>query len=278
MATEVENKTGIAGQVAQALEKLGVPAETPALALGGKWVVGSGQPVSVSSPIDGSTLATISSAVPSDVDQAVERATVAFHQWKTVPAPIRGAVVREIGDSLREHKSDLAMLVTVECGKIYQEALGEVQEMIDICDFALGLSRQLYGLTIASERPLHRLTEQWHPLGPVGVISAFNFPVAVWAWNAMIALVCGDPVVWKPSEKTPLTAMACHAIALKAIQKQQAPEDLIQLVVGGQEIGQALAAHRGLPLISATGSIPMGKSVAQTVASRLGKSLARAWG
>jgi aldehyde dehydrogenase (NAD+) len=175
---------------------------------------------------------------------------------------------------LREHKADLATLVTHEVGKITQEALGEVQEMIDIADFAVGLSRQLYGLTIASERPHHRLTEQWHPLGPIGVITAFNFPVAVWAWNAALALVCGDPVVWKPSEKAPLTALACHALALRAAKgADEAPEGLFSVVVGTAPAGQALAEARELPLISATGSVRMGRAVAQTVAARLGRSL-----
>ena len=191
-----------------------------------------------------------------------------------MPAPRRGELVRRIGNALREAKRDLAMLVTLECGKIFEESLGEVQEMIDICDFAVGLSRQLYGLTMASERPAHRLAEQWHPLGPVGVITAFNFPVAVWAWNAMIALVCGDTLVWKPSEKTPLAAMACHALALRAIaQTPDVPQSVINFVVGGADVGQALAASPDVPLVSATGSVAMGQQVAQTVAARLGRSL-----
>ena len=183
--------------------------------------------------------------------------------------------MRQIGLALREHKKDLAQLVSYEAGKIVQESLGEVQEMIDICDFAVGLSRQLYGLTIASERPQHRLAEQWHPLGPVGVITAFNFPVAVWAWNAMVALVCGDTVVWKPSEKTPLTALACQAIAAKvAGETDDVPSAIVSLIVGdGAEVGQAIAANAGLPLVSATGSVRMGRSVAQEVAARLGRSL-----
>lgn len=257
------------------LKRMNVSIPVQAIGRGTRqWIEGSGDELAVHSPIDSSLIATMKSAVPQDVDVAVEQATEAFHQWRVVPAPVRGLLVREIGESLRAHKEDLATLVTLECGKIYQEALGEVQEMIDICDFALGLSRQLYGLTIASERPMHRLTEQWHPLGPIGVISAFNFPVAVWAWNAMLALVCGDPVVWKPSEKTPLTAIACHAIAAKCIEENDdAPEGLLQLVVGGADVGKAIAAHTGLPLVSATGSIPMGKSVAATVGARLGKPL-----
>lgn len=258
----------------EVLERLGVPTPLPALAFGNQWGEGLGEQLTIQSPIDGQPLGTMPAATAANIQTAVERATNAFHSWRVVPAPDRGHLVRAIGEELREHKEDLALLVTAECGKIYQEALGEVQEMIDICDFALGLSRQLYGLTIASERPMHRLTEQWHPLGPIGVISAFNFPVAVWAWNAMIALVCGDPVVWKPSEKTPLTAMACHAIALKAIARfENAPNDLVQLVIGGRDVGQALAQSQGLPLVSATGSTEMGRSVAATVGQRLGRPL-----
>lgn len=261
-------------EVAQILARFGVPDKVPSVGLGGRWTSGDGETIVVNSPIDGSVIAEIPSASNGDLDVACERATAAFKHWRTVPAPLRGQVVREIGERLRANKDELAKLVTIECGKIYQEALGEVQEMIDICDFAVGLSRQLYGLTIASERPMHRLTEQWHPLGPIGVISAFNFPVAVWAWNAMLALACGDPVVWKPSEKTPLTAIACHAIALQAIKDfPDCPEDVVQLVIGGRETGQALAADRRLPLVSATGSTAMGKSVAQTVGARLGRPL-----
>ena len=258
----------------EVLVNLGVPTPLPAIAFGNQWSEGRGESLTIASPIDGETLGTIRSATSDDVETAVARASLAYRAWRTIPAPARGHLVRAIGEELRKHKQELAYIVTVECGKIYQEALGEVQEMIDICDFALGLSRQLYGLTIASERPMHRLTEQWHPLGPVGVISAFNFPVAVWAWNAMIALVCGDPVIWKPSEKTPLTAMACHAVALKAIGKfEDAPTDLVQLVIGGREVGQSLAANPGLPLVSATGSTNMGRSVGKTVGERLGRPL-----
>ena len=242
------------------LANLGVPDPQFGVAIGDRWCAGKGQQIPVFSPINGEEIATVHCGTTEDVDRAVELASAAFQNWRSVPAPQRGHLVRQIGEELRKQKGELAYLVTLECGKIYQEALGEVQEMIDICDFALGLSRQLYGLSIVSERPMHRLTEQWHPLGPVGVISAFNFPVAVWAWNAMIALVCGDPVVWKPSEKTPLTAMACHAIAQHAIsQFDFADRDLLHLVVGKAEIGNAIAAHRDLPLISATGSYQDGQ-------------------
>ena len=206
----------------------------------------------------------------------IDRSCEAFQTWRLVPAPKRGEFVRLIGEQTARAQSDLAALVALETGKIMQEALGEVQEIIDVCDFAVGLSRQLYGLTIASERPGHRMVEQWHPLGPVGVISAFNFPVAVWAWNAMLALVCGDTVVWKPSEKTPLSALACQTIAagVMARNARRAARACCSVVVGnGPEVGEALAACETLPLISATGSVRMGRSVAQTVAARLGRTL-----
>ncbi len=258
-----------------ALTRLGVPSDLEAIASGSQWRCGSGSMVSVRSPIDGTLLAEFAAAVPDDVDGIVETAGRAFLEWRMVPAPARGEFVRRIGEKLREHKSDLALLVTCEVGKITQEALGEVQEMIDICEFAVGLSRQLYGLTIASERPQHRLMEQWHPLGPVGVITAFNFPVAVWAWNTMLALVCGDPIVWKPSEKAPLCAMACQSIVDSVLEESpDVPQSVVNLVIGdGAEVGQAIAACEGLPLVSATGSVPMGRAVATTVAARLGRSL-----
>ncbi len=256
------------------LGRLGV-AKPLAVARGDDWSAGTGSSLSVRSPIDGSQLAEFAAATRDDVPLAVESAKRAFCAWRVVPPPIRGEVVRLIGERLRRHKVDLATLVTLETGKITAEALGEVQEMIDVCDFAVGLSRQLHGLTIASERPLHRLAEQWHPLGPVGVITAFNFPVAVWAWNAMIALVCGDSLVWKPSEKTPLSAMACHRIVNSVLDDMpEVPRGIVNLVVGaGPEVGQAIAASPDLPLVSATGSVPMGRAVAQTVAARLGRSL-----
>jgi aldehyde dehydrogenase (NAD+) len=260
-------------RLSEVLNRLGV-ARTSALAVGATWRAGSGEPIAVHSPINGSELATFQSASSQEVDAAVESAAAAFAKWRLVPAPKRGELVRRIGEQLRRHKDDLALLVTLECGKISAEAAGEVQEMIDICDFAVGLSRQLYGLTIASERPEHRLAEQWHPLGPVGVITAFNFPVAVWAWNAMLALACGDTLVWKPSEKTPLSAMACHQIALAAMRDfSDVPSGVINLVVGRADVGQAIAAHAGLPLVSATGSVAMGRAVSQAVAARLGRSL-----
>jgi aldehyde dehydrogenase (NAD+) len=235
---------------------------------------GGGPPLQSRSPIDGRILATVPTHTPSEVSAAIDRAAAAFAAWRIIPAPRRGELVRRIGEKLRQHKADLAELVSLEVGKITQESLGEVQEMIDMCDFAVGLSRQLHGLTLASERPGHRLMEQWHPLGPVGVITAFNFPVAVWAWNAMLALVCGDPVVWKPSEKSPLCAAACLQIAEEVMSGfAEAPAGLLSVVIGGPDIGRTLAGSEKLPLISATGSVAMGRSVAETVARRLGRSL-----
>lgn len=234
--------------------------------------------LSVRTPIDGSVIASVKTQNSSAVDMAVGKSAKAFEIWKTVPAPVRGELVRLIGEELRAAKNDLGQLVTLETGKILSEGQGEVQEMIDICDFAVGLSRQLYGLTIASERPGHHMRETWQPLGPVAVISAFNFPVAVWSWNAALALVCGNPVIWKPSEKTPLTALACEKIFAKAVARfkkagHACPDGLLHVVIGGSDIGEALAAHRGIPLVSATGSTRMGRAVAQTVSARMGRSL-----
>jgi aldehyde dehydrogenase (NAD+) len=258
--------------VAGVLARLGV-AEPLAVAVDGNYRSGGGPLSCKRSPVDGSELARFSHASAEDCDSVIAAASAAFPLWRGVPAPRRGLLVRRLSELLREHKSDLAALVSAEAGKITQEALGEVQEMIDICEFAVGLSRQLYGLTIASERPGHRLSEHWHPLGPVGVISAFNFPVAVWAWNAAIALVCGNPVVWKPSEKTPLCALGCHALAVRAAAELQAPAGLLGLVIGGAAAGEALAESRAVPLVSATGSTRMGREVAVRVARRLGRSL-----
>jgi aldehyde dehydrogenase (NAD+) len=226
------------------------------------------------SPIDGLELGGVAEASAEDVAAAVERAHAAFLAWRQVPPPRRGELVRLFGHELRAEKETLGRLVSLECGKILQEGLGEVQEMIDICDFAVGLSRQLYGLTIATERPGHRMMETWHPLGVVGVISAFNFPVAVWAWNACLAFVCGDAVVWKPSEKTPLTAVAVQALFERALGRfGDAPADLSQLVQGGRETGAALVDDRRVALLSATGSTRMGREVAPRVAARFGRTL-----
>lgn len=232
----------------------------------------------VFSPIDGSKLSTLLQNTSRDIGKVASLAQDAFVRWRAVPAPVRGEFVRLLGEELRTHKEDLGQLVTLECGKILSEGRGEVQEMIDICDYAVGLSRQLYGLTIASERPMHHMREMWHPLGPVAVITAFNFPAAVWAWNAALALVCGDPVVWKPSEKTPLTALACQNLFMKAVRKfkkagHEIPNHLSQVMIGGRDIGQALTDHPAFPLVSATGSVTMGRAVGERVAARLGRSL-----
>ncbi|OYD69128.1 L-piperidine-6-carboxylate dehydrogenase [Rhodococcus sp. OK302] len=234
------------------------------------WPTGN---LSARTPITGTELRTVAQQSVSDVDDAVSAAHQAFLVWRTVPSPTRGAVVRQLGRLLSEHKADLAEIVTLEAGKVTSEALGEVQEMIDICEFAVGLSRQLYGRTMPSERPGHRLMETWHPLGVVGVISAFNFPVAVWSWNTAIALVCGDTVVWKPSETTPLTALACHALLRRALAECGAPADIHQLVIGGRGVGERLVDNAQVALVSATGSVRMGREVAPRIAARFGRSL-----
>lgn len=238
----------------------------------------TGGDLPIRSPIDGEMLGQVKQHKIADVNDAVEKASRAFTAWRVVPAPVRGEFVRLLGEELRASKADLGRLVTLENGKILSEGLGEVQEMIDICDFAVGLSRQLYGLTIQSERPGHHMREVWQPLGTVGVISAFNFPVAVWCWNAALAFVCGDPVIWKPSEKTPLVALACQSILDRAVERFRAaghaiPDDLSQVIIGGRDIGEALVANTNVPLISATGSGPMGRAVNEVVAKRLGRSL-----
>src|SRR6478735_2487807 len=225
------------------------------------------------SPITGGELARIPEHTPEQVRDTIAAAADAFATWRTVPAPVRGQFVRELGELLREHKSELGALVSIEAGKIRSEGLGEVQEMIDICELAVGLSRQLFGLTIASERPGHRMMEQWHPLGVVGVISAFNFPVAVWSWNTALALVCGDAVVWKPSEKTPLTGLACQALADQAARLVGAPEHVSSVVIGDAPVGEALVDDPRVALVSATGSTRMGRAVAPRVAGRLGRLL-----
>jgi aldehyde dehydrogenase (NAD+) len=224
-------------------------------------------------PITGGAVGFTRAVTSPEVDAAVERANAAFIPWRLVPPPRRGELVRRLGQLLREHKDDLAALVTLEAGKIGGEALGEVQEMIDMCDLAVGLSRQLYGLTLASERPEHRMTEVWQPLGVCAIITSFNFPVAVWAWNAALALVCGDPVIWKPSEKTVLTALACQSLVARAAEETGAPASLSQVVLGGPEVGQALVDHPGVALVSATGSTAMGRAVGPRVAARFGRCL-----
>lgn len=224
-------------------------------------------------PIDGKKIANVSITTREQYDMVIEKAEEAFLVWRTMPAPQRGEIVRQIGQKLREFKEPLGKLVTYEMGKIHQEGLGEVQEMIDICDFAVGLSRQLYGLTMHSERPDHRMYEQWHPLGIVGIISAFNFPVAVWSWNAMLAAVCGDVMIWKGSEKTPLCGVAVQKIVSKVLKDNNLPEGIFNLVTGDREIGEWMTEDERIPLVSATGSIRMGKEVAKTVGGRLGKTI-----
>ena len=245
-------------QAAECLERIGA-------------AIGDG---GLASPVDGSAMPGCPWSKEADVSAAIASAETAFAHWRSVPAPVRGGLVRRLGEALRTHKQHLGMLVTLEAGKPVSEALGEVQEMIDICEFAVGLSRQLYGLTIVSERPDHHMREAWHPLGPVAIISAFNFPVAVWAWNAALALVCGNPVIWKPSEKTPLTALAVQAI-LEAVlaDYDNAPGGLASLVLGGSEIGEMLVDDPRIALVSATGSTKMGREVGARVARRFGRSL-----
>ncbi|NVJ99846.1 MAG: aldehyde dehydrogenase family protein, partial [Alphaproteobacteria bacterium] len=229
----------------------------------------------VHSPIDGGLMGRVKMDTKESVDAKITAATEAFKKWRTVPAPRRGELVRLLGEELRTYKDALGALVTAECGKIFEEGKGEVQEMIDICDFAVGLSRQVHGLTIASERPGHHMREYWQPLGPVGIISAFNFPVAVWAWNAALALACGDPCIWKPSEKTPMTAVACQKILERAIAKfgDDAPEGLSSVIIGMRDVGEQLVDDKRVPLISATGSTRMGREVGPRVAERFGKCI-----
>jgi aldehyde dehydrogenase (NAD+) len=228
----------------------------------------------VRSPVDGKELARLTETPLADVKDIIKNAHATFLEWRLIPAPKRGELIRRFGEELRTHKEELAQLVTLECGKILEEGRGEVQEMIDMCDFAVGLSRQLYGLTIASERPSHRMMEVWYPLGVIGLITPFNFPVAVWAWNACLALICGNTLVWKPSEKTPLTALACQNLLNQAITRYgAAPGALQHLLIGGQNLGEALVGSPDIPLISATGSTRMGQHVAPKVAMRFGQCL-----
>lgn len=235
----------------------------------------TGGTLSVRSPIDGAEVAKVHETPAEKMPEVIDRAQKAFKAWRTVPAPQRGELVRLLGEELRNAKAELGAIVTLEAGKITSEGLGEVQEMIDICDFAVGLSRQLYGLTIASERPGHRMSETWHPMGPCGVITAFNFPVAPWSWNAALALVCGDPVIWKPSEKTPLTALVTQRIFDRALARfgADAPADLLQVVIGGAEVGEALVESRDVPILSATGSTRMGAIVGPKVQARFGRPI-----
>ena len=256
----------------QILARMGIEAIEGGTCGAGGWREGSGPPVRSVEPTEGAELATVRSAGDDDYEAVIAGAMTRFIDWRMRPAPKRGELVRELGELLREHKEPLGELVSLEMGKIRSEGLGEVQEMIDICDFAVGLSRQLYGLTIASERPRHRMMEQWHPLGPIGIVTAFNFPVAVWAWNAAIAAVCGDTSVWKPSPRTPLCSIAVQHLANRAMEKHDAV-GVWNLVTGGADIGEAMCEDDRLPLLSFTGSIAVGKKVAARVGARLGRSL-----
>lgn len=261
-------------KIENVLTHFGIKPVNESISSGRQWVTPLGSETrKVISPVDGKEIASVVFATQSEYEHIIKVAQEAFLTWRKVPAPRRGDVVRKFGNKLRIRKKELAMLVSYESGKSYQEGLGEVQEMIDICDFAVGLSRQLYGLTIQSERPDHRMMEQWHPLGIVGVISAFNFPVAVWSWNAMIAAVCGDVVVWKPSEKAPLSAIACQQLIKEILIENDLPEGIFNLIMGGQNIGEMMATDQRIPLVSATGSTPMGRRVGQIVGARLGRSL-----
>ncbi|MBS3742050.1 MAG: aldehyde dehydrogenase family protein [Candidatus Cloacimonetes bacterium] len=253
------------------LENLGIEEENSG-AFCGKWLETSGEKIEVVSPIDDSVIASVKAASQEDYEKVAKKAQEDFKEWRMIPAPKRGEIVRQIGLELRKHKDDLGKLVTLEMGKILTEGEGEVQEMIDIADFAVGLSRQLYGKTMQSERPNHRMYEQWHPLGVIGIISAFNFPVAVWAWNAFIAAVCGDTMIWKPSSTTPLTAIAVTKIVHKVLKKNDMPTSIFSMVVGrGRTVGEKLINDKNVRLISATGSCQMGKRVHQAVAKRYGK-------
>lgn len=255
------------------LKRLQVLEDNKGVSTGTKWLAASRERIASYSPVDGKKIATVSLCDNKSYDQVIATAQNAFSQWRLWPAPKRGEIVRQIGNELRKNKMDLGKLVSYEMGKSLQEGMGEVQEMIDICDFALGLSRQLYGLTMHSERPGHRMYEQYHPLGIVGIISAFNFPVAVWSWNSMVAMVCGDVCIWKPSEKTPLCGVACQQIIAKVFNENKVPEGVCNMISGGREQGEWLSQDKRVALISATGSTRMGKALSAMVGERLGKCI-----
>lgn len=255
------------------LKTLKVESINKGVSTGTQWITSKGKTIDSFSPVDGKKIASVSTADKESYEAVIKKAEEAFKIWRHMPAPKRGEIVRQVGEALRHYKEPLGKLVSYEMGKSLQEGYGEVQEMIDICDFAVGLSRQLHGLTMHSERPGHRMYEQYHPLGIVGIISAFNFPVAVWSWNAMLAWVCGDVCVWKPSEKTPLCGIACQNIVSEVFTKNNVPEGVCGLIVGGREVGEWMANDIRIPLVSATGSTRMGKAVGTAVASRLGRSL-----
>lgn len=257
----------------EALATLGVRRTNPGVSTGSSWLKSQGDKIESYSPVDGKFIGSVQVADERSYRKVVETSAQAFREWRKWPAPRRGEIVRQIGEALRKYKEPLGKLVSYEMGKSNTEGLGEVQEMIDICDFAVGLSRQLHGLTMHSERPHHRMYEQWHPLGVVGIITAFNFPVAVWSWNSMLAWICGNTCIWKPSEKTPLCSIACQRIVTEVFENNGVPEGVSCIVNGDYTTGQVLASDELIPLISATGSVRMGKAVGKTVAERLGRSL-----
>jgi aldehyde dehydrogenase (NAD+) len=259
--------------IKEALSDLGIRKTNPGASTGKKWYSSDATLIDSHSPADGKLIGSVYATDEKTFDKIVIKSQEGFTQWRQWPAPKRGEIVRQIGTELRNKKEALGKLVSYEMGKSYQEGLGEVQEMIDICDFAVGLSRQLHGLTMHSERPDHRMYEQWHPIGIVGIITAFNFPVAVWAWNSMIAWVCGDVCIWKPSEKTPLCGIACQKIAADIFENNGVPEGVSCLINGDYTVGQMLSANEAISLVSATGSVRMGKAVARTVSERLGRTL-----
>ena len=260
-------------EIQEILSQLGIEEMNNGASTGGKWFKTRGEQIDSISPVDGKLIASVNAATEADYEAVILKAQEAFLEWRMMPAPKRGEIVRQLAERIRFYKEPLGKLVSYEMGKSLQEGLGEVQEMIDICDFAVGLSRQLYGLTMHSERPGHRMYEQYHPLGIIGIISAFNFPVAVWNWNTALAWVCGDVCVWKPSEKTPITAIACQQITKEVFDANGVPEGVSGLIIGGAEIGKLMAEDVRVPLISATGSTRMGKSVGATVGARLGRAL-----
>jgi aldehyde dehydrogenase (NAD+) len=260
-------------QIADILKKLGVQEMNSGVSTGANWMKGEGELLESSSPVDGALIGSVRGASKAEYDKAIATAQKGFEEWRTWPAPKRGEVVRQLGEELRKHKADLGKLVSYEMGKSYQEGLGEVQEMIDICDFAVGLSRQLHGLTMHSERPEHRMYEQWHPFGLVGIITAFNFPVAVWSWNTALAWICGDVTIWKASEKAPLCSIACQHITAEVFKRNGVPEGVSCIINGGREVGEWMSHDARVPLVSATGSTRMGKAVGAAVGQRLGRSL-----
>lgn len=255
------------------LKTLNIQSQNAGVSTGKNWISSKGESIKSFSPVDGKLIASMNAADKNSYEKVIRTALQAFDEWRKVPAPKRGDIVRQVGEALRNKKEPLARLVSYEMGKSLQEGYGEVQEMIDICDFAVGLSRQLYGLSMHSERPGHRMYEQWHPLGIVGIISAFNFPTAVWSWNTMLAWVCGNVCIWKPSEKTSLCAVACQHIIAEVFEKNNIPEGVCNLLIGTRDVGEWMTNDTRIPLISATGSVRMGKAVGTAVAARLGRSL-----